>query len=202
MVSNQLSRARVLSRGVKTGAAMLFAGSAAGALATRAAADTIPDADLAYARLFVAVELLADDLYGRTIASKRFHGAELKYLLRARFNEQEHYRTVSQILSGAGQAPAVASDFDFSYPKGSFASRMSIGTLGVRLETLFLGVYLGAVGALQTNALEQPVARIAASEAQHLSIFTAFSGGNPVGVSFPNPLPIDEASGALDGFTS
>ena len=46
------------------------------------------------------------------------------------------------------------------------------------------------------------MARIAASEAQHLSLFTQLSGGDPVGVSFPRPLAIDEASNALDAFAS
>ena len=33
--------------------------------------DTIPDADLAYARLLVGAELLAADFYGQAIAAKR-----------------------------------------------------------------------------------------------------------------------------------
>ena len=83
---------------------------------------------------------------------------------------------MSEILSGAGQTPAVASDFDFSYPKGAFASKSSIAKLGVTLETAFLGAYLGAVEGLQTNALKQPVAQIAANEAEHLSVFMRLSG--------------------------
>ncbi len=197
-----LSRGRLLSRGAEGSFAVLLAGSAAGATAAEAAADTLSDADLAYARLLVATELLAADFYTRAITSKQFRADELKSLQRARFNEQEHYRAVARILSGVGQVPAVASDFDVSYPNGSFASRASIGKLGVKLETAFLGAYLGAVDALETNALKQPLARIAASEAQHLSIFTGFTGGDPIGVSFPSPLTIDEASDALDAFTS
>jgi len=65
-----------------------------------------------------------------------------------------------------------------------------------------LARYLGAVDALETNALKQPVARIAASEAEHLSVFTRLSGGSPVGISFPSALTIDEASNALDAYTS
>jgi hypothetical protein len=179
-----------------------MAGSVTGLLAGPATADTIPDADLAYARLLVAAELLASDFYGQAIASKRFSGDALKYLKRANFNEQEHYQAMAGILSGAGQTPAVADDFDFVYPKGSFASRASIAKLGVTLETAFLGAYLGAVDGLQTSALKQPAARIAASEAQHLSVFTLHSGGDPVGISFPGSLTIDEASNALDAFSN
>jgi hypothetical protein len=201
-VNAPLSRAQLFSRGAKGGASILVAGSVTGLLAGPAAADTIPDADLAYARLLVAAELLASDFYGQAIASKRFGGDALKYLKRANFNEQEHYQAMAGILSGAGQTPAVADDFDFVYPKGSFASRASIAKLGVTLETAFLGAYLGAVDGLQTSALKQPAARIAASEAQHLSVFTLHSGGDPVGISFPGSLTIDEASNALDAFSN
>jgi hypothetical protein len=173
-----------------------------GLFAGPAAADAIPDADLAYARLLVGAELLAVDFYGRAIASKRFDGEAARHLKRALFNEREHYASVSGILSGAGQTPATAADFDFTYPKSSFGSRVSVAKLGVRLETVFLGAYLGAVDALQTNALKQPVARIAASEAEHLSVFTRLAGGEPVGISFPVALTIDEASNALDAYAS
>lgn len=197
-----MNRGQLLERSAKGGASLIIAGSAAGTLARRAAADVISDADLAYARLLVGTELLAADFYGQAIAAKQFEGRDLKYLKRALFNEQEHYQSVSMILSGAGQAPAVAGDFDFAYPKGSFASKASIGALGAALETVSLGAYLGAVGALQSSAFKQPFARIAASEAQHLSLFEGLLGRNAVGNSFPDPLSIDEASNALDLYTS
>jgi hypothetical protein len=109
-----------------------------------AAADTIPDGDLAYARLLVSAELPASDFYARAINSKRVGGEVVAHLRRARTNEQEHYRNVSDILSSAGQTPAVAADFEFSYPKGA----------------------------------------------------------GPIGTSFPRALTADEASNALDAFTS
>jgi hypothetical protein len=201
-VNGSLSRAQLLTRGAKGGAGLLFAGAVAGSLAGQASADAISDSDLAYARLMVAAELLAADFYGQVIEAKQFDGQELKALKRALFNEQEHYTSVALILSDAGQPPAVAADIDFAYPKGSFASKASIAALGVTLETLFVGAYLGAVGGLQAAALKQPLARIAASEAQHLSVVTGLTGRDPVGISFPAPLSIDEASDALDTYTS
>jgi Ferritin-like domain len=201
-VSEPISRAQLFSRGAKGSAVLLLAGSVAGAVAASASADTIPDGDLAYARLLVGAELLASDFYAQAIGSKQFSGDVSRYLKRALFNEQEHYTTMSEVLTGAGQTPAVADDFDFAYPKGAFGSKISIAKLGVTLETAFLGAYLGAVDGLQTAGLKQPVARIAASEAQHLSAFAQLSGGDPIGISFPSPLTIDEASNALDAFAS
>lgn len=200
----RVSRGQLISRGAKGGAAFLLAGSVAGSLvdSAAAAADSVPDSDLAYARLLVGAELLGLDFYTRAIASKRLSGDALGSLKRARLNEREHYNKMSEILSGAGQTPAVASDFDFSYPKGAFASKSSIAKLGVRLEAAFMGAYLGAVEGLQTNALKQPVAQIAANEAEHLSVFMRLSGRSPIGIALPRPLTIDEASNALDVFTS
>jgi demethoxyubiquinone hydroxylase (CLK1/Coq7/Cat5 family) len=146
--------------------------------------------------------LFAADFYGQAIAAKQFDGRGSRYLKRALFNEQEHYASVAVILAGAGQTPAVAADIDFAYPKGSFASKGSIAVLGATLETVFLGAYLGAVGAVQALALKLPLARIAANEAQHLSIFDDLLGRNAAGNSFPAPLSIDEASNALDTYTS
>jgi Ferritin-like domain len=202
-VTARVSRGQLISQGTKGGAALLLAGSVAGSLVdSAAAADTLPDGDLAYARLLVGAELLGLDFYTRAIASKRISGDALGSLKRARLNEREHYDKMSEILSGAGQTPAVASDFDFSYPKGAFASKSSIAKLGVRLEAAFMGAYLGAVEGLQTNALKQPVAQIAANEAEHLSAFMRLSGRSPIGIALPRPLTIDEASSALDVFTS
>jgi rubrerythrin len=192
----------LISRGAKGGVALLVAGSVTGLLAGTASADAISDSDLAYARLLTAAELLAADFYTQAIASNQLSGDAQKYLKRALFNEQEHYTSMSGILSGAGQPPAVAEDFDFLYPKGTFASTGAIVKLGMSLETTVLGAYLGAVAGLQANALKQPVARIAASEAQHLSVFSRLAGHDPVGNSFPDALTIDEASSAFDPFTS
>jgi hypothetical protein len=201
-VTAAFNRAHLFSRGLQGGAAVLVAGSAGGFFAGSAAADVIPDSDLAYARLLVGAELLAADFYGRAIASKQFGSEGLKDLRRALFNEQEHYQSVSGILTGAGQTPATAGDFDFSYPKSSFRSETAIAKLGVALETAFLGAYLGAVDGLQTAALKQPIARIAASEAEHLSVIMRLSGAEPVGISFPVALTIDEASNAMDAYAS
>jgi hypothetical protein len=202
MYSNERhTRAQLLSRAAKGGAALAVAGSFAGPLLGSAAAAT-PDADIAYVRLLIGAELLAADFYTLAVAAKKFDGDPLKYLQRALFNEIEHYHALSGIMTGAGQAPAVPGDFDFTYPNETFASKASIAKLGVELETISLGANLGAVDGLQTNSLKQSVARIAASEAEHLSVLTRIAGGKPIGVSFPDALSIDDASNALDAFTS
>ena len=193
----ELTRATLLARGGKVAAAVAAA-SAFGGLAPRASA-AVPDGDLAYARLLVALELLSLDFYTRAIGAGG--GGQLE-LRRARAAERRHYDVVAALLTDAGQVPATAQDIDFSYPRGSFGSRAAIAKLGVRLESLSLGAYLGAVGSLQTPLYRDRAARAAASEAQHLSLFTAAVGGRRLGSPLPAALPLAKVSDGLDEYTS
>jgi hypothetical protein len=201
-VPSVLTRSALLSTGAKRGAALLAAGSAFETFGGVAAADPLPDGDLAFARLLVGAELLAIDFYTQAIAAKQFKPVGQKYMAVALQNEQAHYQAVAQILTGASQTPAAAADFTFSYPAGSFASRGKIASLGRQLESVFLGAYLGAIGGLQTAALAEPLARIAASESQHLSLWETELDGRPISSAFPAPISIDQVSDAMDAFTS
>lgn len=198
MGSSTFTRRGLLAR-AGAGAAFVAGGSAVGALAAPARAAT-PDGDLAYARLLVALELLSLDFYSQALRSRRLgSGLELR---RARAAEKQHYDAVAAILTGAGQVPATAQEIDFSYPRGSFASHAAIARLGIRLETLSLGAYLGAVRALETPEFRNHAARAAASEAQHLSVFSGAAGGRRIGPPLPATLPIEHVSDALDEYTS
>ncbi len=139
-----LSRAQLFSRGAKGGAALLLAGSVAGSFAGSASADAIPDADLAYARLLVGAEVLPRiSTRGR---SRRDSSSDTPPgTWRALFNERSTTGRWPGSWSARGSTPAAAADFDFSYPKRSFVSKTSIAGLGIKLETTFLGAYLGAV---------------------------------------------------------
>jgi rubrerythrin len=167
-----------------------------------ASADPLSTGDLAYARLLVGAELLASDFYTQALAAANTKPAVTKYLKIAYSNEQEHYQSVAEILSGAGQTPAVSGDIDFTYPKGSFDSEMSILKLAQTLETTILSTYLGAIGGIQTDSFKQGIAQIAAAEAQHLSYFTSVMGGRAFSLAFPPAITIAQASDAMDAYTS
>ena len=151
-MSVEVSRAEFLARGVEGGAALLVAGSAVAALAPVAAADPLSDNDLAIARVLVAAELLGIDFYQRSIDAKKLDKADTKRFAQILSNEKEHYQSVAQILSGAGQVPATALDIDMSYPKGTFDSAASINKQAQAIETIMLGCYLGAVAGFQAIA--------------------------------------------------
>jgi hypothetical protein len=187
---------------MKGGAALLVAGSAATLLAPAASADPLSDNDLAYVRLLIGTELLGIDFYSRAIDAKKLSSKGQKYLKAALLNEKEHYQSVAAILSGAGLVPAVSADVDFAYPKGSFDTAGAVTKLAARLETAFLGAYLGAVGGMQSSALVGGIGRIAANQAQHLSVFQNMLFGRPINVSFPQAMPVQAVSDVLDTYTA
>jgi hypothetical protein len=197
-----MTRGQLFSRGAKGGATLLVAGTSLVQFVDSAAADPLSTTDLAYGRLLVGAELLASDFYTQAIAASNSSSSVMKYLKRAYANEQEHYRSVAGILSGAGVTPAVSSDIDFTYPNGAFGSQGSILKLAQQLETIMLGTYLGAVGGMQSSAFKQGLAQIASSEAQHLSYMWTRNGLKAFNVAFPPALTIDQASTAMDAFTS
>jgi hypothetical protein len=195
----RVTRGDLLRRTAGAGTALTFGGATAGLLAAPARAG-LGDVDLALARVAVAVELLADAFYTRLIAARIFATGTLAELRRARFNEREHYRAAAGILTGAGQAPAQAGDFDYAFPARSFRSRGAAARLGLELETLSVGSYLGGVASLQSPELKSSFARIAASEAEHLTVFAGLALGKPVGLSFPDPVPFEQVSDELDRY--
>ncbi len=186
----------------RSGAVAAVGAMGAGLFIESAAAAGPTDLDLAVVRLAIAAEILAVEFYTEAIAAKQFVGNDLKYLKRALFNEQEHLTALSAAFTAAGATPSTADDFTITFPKNTFASRSSIAKQGVILETGFLGAYLGAVGELSIPDLQTTAARIAASESQHLSVFSQMTIDQPVGVSFPLPLDLATASAFLDPYLS
>ena len=201
-VSASITRGQLVSRSAKGGAALLVAGSALGQFVESAAADPLPGTDLAFARLLVGAELLAVDFYSQAIAAANSGPIVAGYLNRAYGNEQAHYQSVAEIISGAGFTPATSADIDFSYPAGTFESEGSIVRFARALEGTILGTYLGAIAGIQTVSFNAGLVRIAACEAQHSAYFTTALGGKAFEFSFPPALTIDQASNAFDAFTA
>jgi hypothetical protein len=200
-VTNQFGRGEFLSRSARGGVAVITAGTALGALAGTARAETLPDADLAYLRMLITTELLGADFYKNAVAAQPYDGPAANELKVALANEGEHYATLSTIVTNAGQTPATADDIDFSYPKRSFATTGAVTKLAVSLEALFLGAYLGAVAGVQTSSLMPSFARIAANQAQHLTVFSQLLGRSSFKAAMPAPLTIDAVTQALVTYT-
>ena len=189
------TRGRFLSLGAKGGLAL----AAGGTLLAAATGPALGQAsgDVAIAKLAATAELLAINFYGRAIGTGHFTGDELAYLKAARQNERDHYAALADVLGSA--APK---DLMFTYPAGTLASAGSVATTGVALETAFVGAYLGAVEALESDDLKAVAGQIGANEAQHLTTFRrlADDGMLAANPSFPASLTAKQATAAVTPF--
>jgi rubrerythrin len=158
--------------------------------------------DIPVVTLALATELLGIELYTQALAAKVLDAQDERYLKRALSNENEHYTAVAQVLTDAGQTPGQAADFDFTFPTNGFSTRKSTAQLGMELETIFMGIYLGGAASLADATTRAVFARIAASQAEHLSVFARIVLNKPVGLSFPVALSVEDGSAALDPFIS
>ena len=146
--SGSLSRAQLRDEAHRAELCSVFAGSVAGSLGGQAKADVISDADLAYARYS----------WPRSCSRRISTARRLRPAVRrgaAQVPEAGAVQRAGALQLGRADPERRRSGarrrnrIDFAYPKGSFASQASIAALGVTLETVFLGAYLGAVGAVQ-----------------------------------------------------
>jgi hypothetical protein len=191
---SETTRAQFLARGAKGGLALVAGGSILGLAQGTAFGAVTTDADIA--KLAATAELLAIDFYSNAIASKQLKGDELSYLAGARDNEQAHYAALKAVLKSA-----TPKGLTFKYPSGSFASRHSIGMLGEALETAFVGAYMGAVTALQSNELKGVAAEIGSCESRHLSVLTNIAANAIVPApNLPKVLTAAQATAAVTPF--
>ena len=198
---DNLSRACLLRRVAVGGVALATPATAISFLAAPARA-AAPDADLTWLRVLVAAELLSVDFHSRAAASPALAPRAARVLARIARGDAAHYDRLAGVLATARETPATASDIDFTYPKGTFATTGSILRLGLRIETLSLGACLGALGTVESADLRLPLAQIAASEGQHAGAVARLLGHPVVARAFPEPLAIDVVSEALDAYES
>lgn len=136
------------------------------------------------------------DFYARAACVPGLSAAEAGYLRALQDHEGIHYAALV-----AARGDDVPTGLRFSYPAGTFESPARAARTGAALETTFLGAYLGAVEELADPGLRDLAARIAASEAQHLSGLDALLAWGPAPApSLPSVLTVREAAAALAPF--
>lgn len=188
------TRAQFLSRGAKGGIALVAGGTILGIAEGTAFGAVTADTDIA--KLAATAELLAIDFYTNAINSKQLKGDELSYLAGAKANEVAHYAALKGVLGAA-----TPKGLKFKYPAGAFASRKSIGMLGMALETAFVGAYMGAVTAFKSNDLKGVAAEIGACESRHLSVLTNIGSGAIVPApDLPKVFTAAQATAAVTPF--
>jgi hypothetical protein len=188
------NRAEFISRSAKGGLALVAGGSVLAEVSSLAVASGVTDVEIA--KVAATAELLAINFYTHAINSGKFTARdERRYLHEARSAEIAHYDALRGVIG-----KATPRGLRFHYPAGAFGSRIAIAKLGVALETAFVGAYLGAVTSLRSNKLKGVAASIAASESQHLSVFSDIALSNPIGPAFPKAISAAAATAAVSGF--
>jgi hypothetical protein len=104
------------------------------------------------------------------------------------------------VIASAGGTPAAAQDYDYNFPADTFKTAGAAAKLAVQLEATMTGAALAAVDAAQTPSLKTILARIAANESQHWSVFSGLQANRPIGISFPDLVGEDAATAFLDTY--
>jgi len=179
------------------GAGLAVSGLAAPrGLATASATDD----ELAFASFGQAAELLLADFYARTAAARIVTGAAGRDLAHGALSAAEHAAALAKLLADAGQAPAVAEDFEFAWPDGTFATRLATGRTGLAIARPLLGVYVGAAIGVSIASYRTLFTTMAANVAQQVAALSRLSGGRMVGISFPPAVDIETASNTIEAY--
>ena len=191
-----MNRRNIILSTVGAGLAM----TALTAPASGLAALTATDDELAYANLGLATELLLQDFYAKTAAAKVISGTPQRDLARGALNATQHADALSKLLVGAGQTAAVAEDFEFAWPDGTFANRKSVSAAGLNVAQPLLGTYLSAAAAISIQSYRTLFASMAANVAQQTGALSQLAGGRVVGISFPAAVDVQTASDAIEAY--
>ena len=158
--------------------------------------------DLANVRLVCSSKRLAITWYTRWIdagAAARPDVSTRKVLIELRKQEQAHYALLAPLLGGTAPTDG---DFEYTLPKGALRSSVAAAGFSLALENLLLGIAIAASATTQDAGISESLARVAASDAQHVSALSSLAGGSPIPSGLARPISLEDASNQLDQFLS
>ena len=190
-----MKRRRFIHSAMVGGTALIVAG--AHPLSALAAPS---DDELAYANFGQAAELLLQDFYAQAGAAKLVAGAAGRELARGGFSAGEHAAALAKLLTDAGQTAAVAEDFEFAWPDGTFASKKSRGGGRPQDHAPAPRRLPRRCGGVSIASYRTLFASMAANVAQQVAALSQLSGGRMVGISFPPAVDVETASDAIEAY--
>jgi Ferritin-like domain len=164
-----------------------------------AGAAAATDDELAYANFGLSAEFLLKDFYAKALEAKLATGVVRGDLRRGRSAAVQHAKALADLLTGAGETPAVEEDFAFVWPEKTFATLSSVTTTGVVLLRAVLGAYQSAAATVSEPSCRVLYTSLAASIAQQIGALAAASG-KAGSESFPAALDLETASAALENY--
>lgn len=183
----QLSRRSLL--GVAAGG---IAFAAVGVRPARGATDD----ELAYANFGLAAAYLGADYYARALKGAKPTGAG-RTLRSGRSASLAQASALSDLITGAGDTPAAAEDFEFTWPRSAFASAVGTRKTGFGVLRPTLAAYQSAAASVTMASYRVLFASLAASVAQQIG---ALGGPSEAAAPFPPALDLEAASAALESY--
>jgi hypothetical protein len=175
-----------------------FALSAAAFLALGASeAQAATEEELAWLRLSASAELVAEAFCAGAAGARVLSRAERRRFREALAADRRHYGFLSAAI---GPGAPTELDLSIAFRRATFRSRARLLAVGTRIKRTLVGLNLGATGAISNAGLRALSARIAASEAAHLSYLSSLGGGAVLGAAMPSVLDIEQATRELTPF--
>ena len=153
--------------------------------------------DLAWLRLSASAELVAEAFCAEAGRARLLSRGERRRFGAALAADRRHYGLLAAAIGV--DAPS-ESDFSIGFPRRTFGSRARLLAVGTRIKRTLVGLNLGATESISDPALRALTARIAASEAAHLSYLSSLSGGAVLGAAMPRVLGVEGATKELAPF--
>ena len=194
----QVSRRTLLARaGIGTGAGVFALLGTTATPAFGAASIT----DLSNVRLVCVAKRVAinwDTQWVNTPAAVA--DSDAADLIRAvRVQEQGHFKTLAPLL---GDTAPSDDDYTFTFPKGALRSPQTASDFAVDLESMLVGLVVGAAARTVDPDISASLASIVAGDGQHLSALSVLAGGTSIVDGFPAGLGIEDAGNQLAPFLS
>lgn len=153
--------------------------------------------DLAWLRLSASAELVAAAFCAAGARARVLSPGERRRFREALTADRRHYILLAAAI---GADAPTESDFSIGFPRRTFGSRARLLAVGARIKRTLVGLNLGATESISDPGLRALTARIAASEAAHLSYLSSLAGGAVLGAAMPRVLGIEGATAGLAPF--
>ena len=153
--------------------------------------------DLAWLRLSASAELVAAAFCARAERARVLSRGERRRFREALAADRRHYALLAAAI---GADAPTESDFSIGFSRRTFGSRARLLAVGARIKRTLVGLNLGGTESISNPALRALTARIAASEAAHLSYLSSLAGGAVLGAAMPRLLGVEEATAELAPF--
>lgn len=156
--------------------------------------------DLEILNFALGLERLELDFYNRAIAAndatKYLRGRLFEVLAPIRDHEAAHIQALEAAIAGAG-GTAVGPAARYEYPREVFISPIAFARYAFTLEEIGVGAYLGASGAIKSNALRRAAASIYGVETRHAAVWRHLGGHNFSIRYYEGPLSVAQVQGLI-----